>query len=265
MNNRRSGLGHRVDRCGESEFGGSSSATRSILSEQSKEKKKKNRSAEFWVEKPEVVCAPPPIVRGYALPGFKAMPSTGINHENNCYECFVCDSPCSTEEMLNIHLSGKPHIRKLEKAGWNSFLKPEPLGPIPGIQKIKDAKWRTGIKKTLSEIDPTIKGHFTCKPCEKEFDSRIIYENHMKGKPHARTLKWIEEIKKNDGHAHCYPCKFIATSATHMESHVAGKNHKQKMELVKRGLPGGIPLIAEEKPVALPKQPLHTRPWVDDD
>ena len=145
--------------------------------------------------------------------------------------------------MLNVHLSGKPHIRKLEIAGYNSFMAPKPLGPIPGIKALKDEKWRTGEKRTYSEVDPTNKGRFSCEPCNLEFDARVVFETHMKGKPHAKMLKWKEEIRQNNGKASCLICQFIATSAVHLETHLQGKNHKKRVEAAKKGLPGGTPVI----------------------
>lgn len=228
-------------------------------------KPKKNRSAEFWVPKPEVPCPPPPIVKGYALPGFKAMPSTGINNEDGVYECFVCDSPCSTEEMLNAHLGGKNHIRKLDKAGWNSFLPPEPLGPIAKIEEIKQKKWKTGEKKTFTEVFPTNKGQFNCDTCNLEFDSKCVYETHMKGNPHKKRLKLLDEIAENGGKADCHLCAFIASSATQLEIHKAGKKHKQRVEQAKMGLPGGTPLLKyktdPDAPKVPSKEPLRKKPW----
>jgi len=206
-----------------------------------------NRKSSLYVPKPEEPTPPPPIVDGYALEGMEAMPSTGINYEDCEYECYVCDSQMNTEVILNAHLMGKPHIRKLELAGFNSFLPPKPLGPIPGIKAIKDEKWMTGEKRKYSEIDPSNKGHFSCDVCNLEFDARVVYETHMKGKPHKRMLNWKEEIRQNGGKSSCELCSFIATSAVHLETHLQGKNHKKRVEAAKKGLPGGIPMLKAKK------------------
>lgn len=220
-----------------------------------------NRKAEEWVPKPEEPCPPPPIVEGYTLEGLEAMPSSGINYEKNIYECYVCNSWTNTEIMLNTHLEGKIHIRKLEQAGYNSFMPPRPLGPIPGIQAIKDEKWKTGEKRTYSEIDPTNKGSFCCKVCDKPFDSRIVYETHMKGKPHARMLKAKEEmIESEDLSMSCLICHFVGTSAVNLEIHLQGKKHKKRVEDAKKG-PTSMPVTKSSVDQNAPKMlsQLHSR------
>jgi len=196
-----------------------------------------------YVPKAEEPCPPPPIVDGYAVKGYESMPSTGIDYEGNQYECYVCDVQVPREFQLNIHLEGKPHIRKLQIAGYNSFLPPKPLGPIPGIRALKDEKWITGEKRTYSEIDPTNKGQFYCADCDLMFEVRVMYENHIKGKPHARRLKWKSDVRQNEGKADCALCQFIATSAVHLESHLQGKQHKKRVEAAKKGVSGGIPSV----------------------
>jgi len=170
-----------------------------------------------------------------------AMQSTGIDTEKGSYKCFVCNIWTNTEIILNAHLGGKTHIKKLEQAGMNSFLPPEPLGPIPTVEALKEEKWKTGEKRKFSEIDPTNKGHFTCEVCNLEFNSRVVYETHMQGKKHARMLKSIEEIKHQNVDVSCEVCNFVATSAVHLDAHLQGKNHKKRMEAAGKGVPGGTP------------------------
>ena len=155
-----------------------------------------------------------------------------------------------TRRILNAHLSGKTHIKKLEQAGLNSFLPPVALGPIPAAEALKEEKWKTGEKRKFSEIDPTNKGHFTCEVCNLEFNSRVVYETHMQGKKHARMLKSIEEIKSQNVEVSCTVCNFIATSAVHLDAHLQGKNHKKRMEAVGKGVPGGTPVSKPNPEVA---------------
>jgi len=175
------------------------------------------------------------------MPGMNAMESTGIDTERGAYKCFVCNIWTNTEIILNAHLGGKTHIKKLEQAGINSFLPPEPLGPIPTVQALKEEKWKTGEKRKFSDIDPSNKGHFTCEVCNLEFNSRVVYETHMQGKKHARMLKAVEEIKHQNVDVSCTVCNFVATSAVHLDAHLQGKNHKKRMEAAEKGVPGGTP------------------------
>jgi len=200
-------------------------------------KEEERRRAKEWVPKPEEPCPPPPIVEGYALEGLEAMPSTGINYEKNIYECYVCDSFTNTEIMLNTHLEGQKHIAKLEKAGYNSFMAPRPLGPIPGIQAYQDEKWKTGEKRTLSEIDPSNKGNFYCDLCDKSFDARVVYETHVRGKPHARMKKAKEEFRQSEDLSMCCEiCSYVGTSAVNLEIHMQGKKHKKRVEEAKKAV-----------------------------
>lgn len=176
------------------------------------------------------------------------MPSTGIDAEKGAYKCFVCNIWTNTEIILNAHLGGKTHIKKLEQAGIYSFLPPEPLGAIPTVQAIKEEKWKTGEKRKFSEIDPTNKGHFTCEVCNLEFNSRVVFETHMQGKKHARMLKSIDEIKFQNVEVSCLVCNFVATSAVHLDAHLQGKNHKKRIEAAGKGLPGGTPAGGPARP-----------------
>lgn len=214
---------------------------------------------------PEEPTPPPPIVDGYAMPGMDAMPSTGIDTEKSSYKCYVCNIWTNTEIILNAHLGGKTHIKKLEQAGMNSFLPPEPLGPIPGVEALKEKKWETGEKRKFSEIDPSNKGHFTCEVCNLEFNSRVVYETHMQGKKHARMLKSIDEIKHQNVDVSCKVCHFVATSAVHLDAHLQGKNHKKRVEAVGKGIPGGTPAARPQADPAAPKMlaQMHKKPRTD--
>lgn len=216
---------------------------------------------------PEEPVEPPPIVDGYADADANAMPCTGIDHEKNQYQCYVCNIWTNTEVILNAHLGGKTHIKKLEQAGLNSFLPPIPLGPIPANEALKEEKWKTGEKRKFSEIDPTNKGHFTCEVCNLEFNSRVVYETHMQGKKHARMLKSIEEIKTQNVEVSCETCNFVATSAVHLEAHLQGKNHKKRMEAAGKGIPGGTPVSKPKMDAAGPKMlaQMHAKRQKTDD
>lgn len=175
------------------------------------------------------------------MPGMHAMASTGIDLDKGSYQCFVCNIWTNTEVIMNAHLGGKTHIKKLEQAGMNSFLPPEPLGAIPTVEALKEEKWKTGEKRKFSEIDPTNKGHFTCEVCNLEFNSRVVYETHMQGKKHARMMKSIDEIKHQNVEVSCTVCNFVATSAVHLDAHLQGKNHKKRVEAAEKGVSGGTP------------------------
>ena len=175
--------------------------------------------------------------------------------------------PFLPPRILNAHLGGKTHIKKLEQAGLNSFLPPVPLGPIPATLAMKEEKWKTGEKRKFSEIDPTNKGHFTCEVCNLEFNSRVVYETHMQGKKHARMLKSIEEIKTQNVEVSCEVCNFVATSAVHLDAHLQGKNHKKRMEAAGKGVPGGTPSGKPKTDPSAPKMlaQMHSKKQKMDD
>jgi len=291
-------------RFGDHEDGGSTISSSSNRSSSSKHRGLPGQPNKYWVPKPKVVVPPPPIVSGYAEEGMDAMPSTGIDNVKRNYQCYVCNIFTSTEEILNTHLCGKNHIKKLEQAGHNSFLPPVPLGPIPAIEAIKDKKWETGEKRKYSEIDPTNNGHFVCRICDIEFDSRVVYQthldgkkharkeklerekttpnglvcdicnlefdskvvldNHLEGKKHKRMLVAIEETKNEDPNMVCNLCMFIATSAIHMDTHIQGKNHKKRVEQERLGMSGGRPPVSNRPAYAVASPPYGKKQRGDD-
>jgi hypothetical protein len=170
----------------------------------------------------------------------------------------VCNIWTNTEVILNTHLSGKTHIKKLEQAGPNAYLPPVLLGPIPAQESIKAEKWKTGEKRKYSDIDPTNKGHFACEVCTLEFNSRVVYETHMQGKKHSRMLKVMETINSQNVDISCTVCNFIATSPVHLDAHLQGKNHKKRMEA--QGKSFGPPLPKEDPDA--PKKGMLQPSWM---
>lgn len=130
------------------------------------------------------------------------------------FRCDICDISVTSEEVLNTHLQGKNHRKKLSQS----------IGFYGS----------TAVKKEVVGGSVNLR----CDLCDITVTSQEILNTHMQGKNHKKKLS--QGIGSN-GNAvksfHCDVCNVNTTDQNNLDMHLQGTKHNKMLR--KMGLPFG--------------------------
>ena len=140
------------------------------------------------------------------------------------YKCTLCDAKGATMEILDRHLKGKEHVRRL------SYLQPN--GGGNGV----DEKLPDHVKYDQESQ------YYVCTLCDAKAATLYIMEGHLTGTKHLKRVEYEAEIVaaktelpphiKFDEETQFYICTLCDAKAATMylmESHLGGKEHQRRL------------------------------------
>jgi len=156
------------------------------------------------------------------------------------YTCSPCKAICNTRIMLDMHLSGKNHAKRINALGGPSAFQslvnlPEltPKKKKPQKRDNPDAPEGGPKKKTKKEKIEGEQKKFHCDFCDVYCDTEAVFESHRNGNPHAKKVRQIAEGSQQP--ITCDICNVSCNSQAIMDTHLNGIKHKKA---IGEALPG---------------------------
>jgi len=155
--------------------------------------------------------------------------------------CEPCGISVTSLGLLEIHKTGKKHIKTLAKIGLSAesvsttpttktSFKPSGIGPVTSLEELKAHE--AGRRHTMINgpginlVDGTREKEVRCEPCGISVTSFQL-ESHEAGKKHLKTLAKINGIS---GLTKCEVCDVATNSPELMKTHLTGARHAEMLD-----------------------------------
>jgi len=123
-------------------------------------------------------------------------PHIEFNEPSQFYICTLCDAKAATMYLMESHLGGKEHQRRLGygEASWGVSVATPAAVPEGGEAPVEEAE-----KKPMPEhvVWDNIIQYYVCTLCDAKAATEFIMEGHLTGDKHKKKLANIEWYRQN--------------------------------------------------------------------